>query len=50
MKLISKNLNDIFIIEIEGEIMGGSEADDFKDLLYKAIEDGYTNVIIDLEN
>ena len=49
MKLNSKNINDVFIIEIEGEIMGGSEADDFKDLLYNAIEDGYTNVVIDLE-
>ena len=49
MKCNTKKENNVVIIEIEGEIMGGTEADDFKNILYQAIEEDIVNIVVDLE-
>ena len=48
MKCSSKKVNSAIIIEIEGEIMGGAESADFKDLLYQAIEEDIVNIVVDM--
>jgi len=46
----TKKVDTTLLIEIEGEIMGGTEADDFKDILFKAIEDDIVDIVVDMEN
>ena len=48
MNCNTKKVKDIFIIEIEGEIMGGGETEEFKRILYQAIEEDVTNIVMDL--
>jgi anti-sigma B factor antagonist len=48
MKLISKMTDNVLIIEIEGELMGGAETEDFKNIIYKTIEEDVVNVVVDL--
>jgi len=45
----TKKVDTTLLIEIEGEIMGGTEADDFKDILFKAIEDDIVDIVVDME-
>ncbi|MBN1551229.1 STAS domain-containing protein [bacterium] len=45
----TKKVGNTFLIEIEGEIMGGAEADDFKDIIFKSIEDDIVDIIVDMK-
>ncbi|MEE4311130.1 MAG: STAS domain-containing protein [candidate division KSB1 bacterium] len=45
----TKKVGTTLLIEIEGEIMGGTDADDFKDILFKAIEDDIVDIVVDME-
>jgi anti-sigma B factor antagonist len=45
----TKKVDNTLLIEIEGEIMGGTDADDFKDILFKAIEDDIVDIVVDME-
>lgn len=36
------------IIELKGNVMGGPSTEDFSDLLHSLVDDGKTNVIVDL--
>jgi anti-sigma B factor antagonist len=38
------------IIELKGNVMGGDDTKEFNELLHKMIDEGKTNVIIDLAN
>lgn len=49
MKLSTKKEGQVFIIEIEGEIMGGnSDSEEFKKLIFDAIEEDLVNIVVDL--
>ncbi len=50
MKFSTKEMNQVLIIEIYGEIMGGGEADEFRKIIYKAIENDNINIILDLSH
>lgn len=41
--------NDIFIVELEGKLMGGPDSDSFHDEVREAVQQGGRNVIVDLK-
>jgi len=49
MKINTRKQDNVLIIEMDGDIMGGSESDDFRNIIYQAIEDDNVNIVIDLE-
>ena len=50
MEMKTKKLQDILVIEVNGEIMGGAEAESFRNIIYEAIEEDNANVVVDLTN
>lgn len=50
MKIKSYEVYNAVIIELQGNVMGGPEASEFKELLHKLIEEGKKNVVVDLAN
>jgi anti-sigma B factor antagonist len=48
MRCSTKNVDDTLIIEIEGEIMGGSESESFRNIIYKSIEEDKVFIVADL--
>ncbi len=47
------NINERYgcvVIELKGKVMGGPDAETFRNELHKLIEDDKTNVIVDLSN
>lgn len=49
MNLSIKKQEDVLVLEIEGELMGGAESEKFKNILYDAIQDDITNIVVDME-
>mgnify|MGYP006296920789 CR=1 FL=1 len=49
MNITSKKVNDVLVIVVQGEIMGGTDAESFKNAIYKSIEDDVTNIVVDLK-
>jgi anti-sigma B factor antagonist len=47
MKITTKKINDVLVIEMNGDIMGGAEAGDFRNIIYQAIEDDCLNIVVD---
>lgn len=50
MEIVQKEVDDILIIELKGELMGGPGAEEFKTLLFKAIENEKVEIVVDLAN
>lgn len=50
MKIKTYEVYNAVIIELHGNVMGGPEASEFKELLHKLIEEGKKNVVVDLAN
>lgn len=50
MKMKTKKIDDVFVIEMNGDIMGGAESENFRDIIFKAIEEDNINIVIDLTN
>ena len=48
MKLRSRESERTVILDISGKLMGGSDADEFRDIVHKLIEDGKKNIIVNL--
>ena len=48
MECKSSQVNDVLVIEIKGEIMGGADSESFRDIIYNAIEDDKVCVVADL--
>lgn len=48
MKFNTQVVNDVLVITIEGEIMGGNEEDNFRKVIYQAIENDQVNFVLDL--
>jgi len=50
MKMSEEKKQDILILHLEGELMGGDEAKSFQERIYQAIRDGNTEVVADMQN
>ncbi|MFZ5518516.1 MAG: STAS domain-containing protein [Candidatus Zhuqueibacterota bacterium] len=48
MKLHTQKYNDVLLIQMEGEIMGGVESEQFRNTLYTSIEDDVVNFVVDM--
>jgi len=40
---------EVLVLALEGELMGGDEAKDFQDLIFKLIQEGEVNVVVNME-
>lgn len=50
MQCKSSQVEDILVIEITGEIMGGTDSGSFRDIIYNAIEEDKVFIVADLAN
>ena len=50
MKCSTKQVDDVLVIEIEGEIMGGADSESFRNIIYEAIEEDRVFIVADLKN
>lgn len=50
MKIKTNEKYGALIIELKGNVMGGPDAQEFQDLLHKALEDDKKNVVVNLAN
>lgn len=50
MKVSKRDLGTTAIIELEGEMMLGYEANDFQEAIHDALEDNKQKIIVDMEN
>jgi len=50
MKFNSNIIDNVLVVEIQGELMGGAESEDFKKIIYHSIEEDVINVVVDLAN
>lgn len=48
MECKSSRINDILVIQIKGEIMGGTDSESFRDIIYEAIENDQVFLVADL--
>jgi anti-sigma B factor antagonist len=48
VKLKSRESEKAVILDISGKLMGGSDADEFRDIVHQLIEDGKKNIIVNL--
>ena len=49
MELQTRQQENVFVIELSGELMGGSDSEKFRNVIDEAIMDETNNVVIDLE-
>jgi anti-sigma B factor antagonist len=50
MKCNTEQADDVLVIEIEGEIMGGADSESFRNIIYKSIEEDKVFIVADLKN
>ncbi|CUU02044.1 anti-sigma B factor antagonist [Candidatus Thermokryptus mobilis] len=50
MRLKTKEFNDVVVIEVKGNMMGGPDSQKFRDLLHKIIDEGKNKVVVDLKS
>jgi anti-sigma B factor antagonist len=50
MRLKTKESNDVVVIEVKGNMMGGPDSQKFRDLLHKLVDEGKNKVVVDLKN
>jgi anti-sigma B factor antagonist len=50
VKLKIRKTDSIAILDLTGKLMGGPDADVFKDTIKQLVEEGYKNVIVNLES
>lgn len=50
MKIKIRKTDSVAILDLSGKLMGGPDADVFKDTIKQLIEEGYKNVIVNLEH
>jgi len=48
MGIVQKENGHVLVVELEGELMGGPEADEFRSIIDKAIMDEKNKVVIDM--
>ncbi|MBC8183939.1 STAS domain-containing protein [candidate division KSB1 bacterium] len=50
MEMNTRKIDNVLIVELNGDIMGGAESGDFRNIIYDAIENDTVNIVIDLAN
>lgn len=50
MRIESREINGIIILDLEGKLMGGPDAETFRNTIYKLIEKGHKKVIVNLHS
>ena len=50
MKLKIRKTDSVAILDLSGKLMGGPDADVFKDTIKQLVEEGYKNVIVNLQH
>ena len=50
MKLKIRKTDSVAILDLSGKLMGGPDADAFKDTIKQLMEEGYKNVIVNLQH
>ncbi len=48
MKCSARTIQDVVIIEIDGDIMGGADTEKFQQLVYDAVENDRVHIVVDL--
>lgn len=48
MECTSSKISDILVIQVKGEIMGGTDSESFRDIIYEAIENDQVFIVADL--
>ncbi len=48
MKIKTSEKYEAVIIELKGNVMGGEDTKDFNDTLHKLVDEGKTNIVVDL--
>lgn len=48
MKIKKREVEDIAILELSGKIMGGPDADEFKEAIVQAMDDGYQKILVNM--
>ena len=49
MGITEKQVGQVLVVELEGELMGGAETDKFKELIYEAIKNEKNKVVVDMD-
>ena len=50
MECHSKQIDDVLVIEIKGEIMGGADSESFRNIIYEAIEQEKVFIVANLKD
>ncbi len=50
MECYSKQIDDVLVIEIKGEIMGGTDSENFRNIIYEAIEKEKVFIVVNLKD
>lgn len=50
MQLKTKRVDDVVIVEIKGNLMGGPDSQKFRDILRKLLNEGKRKIVVDLKN
>jgi anti-sigma B factor antagonist len=50
MELLEKIINNVLILELNGDLMGGTDSETFRQVVDKAILNENVNVVVDLGN
>ncbi len=50
MECYSKQVDDVLVIEIKGEIMGGADSESFRNIIYEAIEQEKVFIVANLKD
>lgn len=48
MSIITKSVGRVLVVSLEGELMGGAEADEFRRLIDEALSEEITQVVVDM--
>lgn len=49
MRLKTRDFDDVVVVEIKGNFMGGPDSQKFRDLLHKLLEQGKKKVVVDVK-
>lgn len=50
MNMSEEKISDVLVLKLEGELMGGDEAQPFQERIYEAIRKGDVQVVVDLQD
>ncbi len=48
MELEQRRVGEVLVVTLRGKLMGGKEAETFRQILYRAVSEGIVNVLVDM--